>query len=423
MLRRSAPRRWSPNPAASLAALLFVVAVFPFALPVVAGAAGSWSPAGTMTAPRRSPTATLLTTGPNAGKVLVAGGSVVGPSGITYLASAELYDPATNAWAPTGGLATPRRSHTATRLLDGRVLVAGGFNGAYLASAELYNPHTGLWSPAGGLSLARQYHTATLLGNGRVLVAGGFDNRTHALVELFDPATGGWSRAADLLTPRDSHTATLLPDGRVFVAGGYFQGVNSSPTLSATEVYHPIANTWSPAESMAIARYGHTATALADGRMLVAGGVDGGASVEIYRPDNNSWKATASLTWPRYAHTATPLPGGKVLIAGGVSADLFGAFTLDHTEVFDPAAPGPVGPGAWSDAGRLATPRAFHADVALAGGRVLAAGGLSDSGGAQRSVDTGEMHCPAATPPVVTRPPRLWIPFISRPPSASGLPC
>jgi hypothetical protein len=158
---------------------------------------------------------------------------------------------------------------------------------------------------------------------------------------------------------------------------------------------------------MAIARYGHTATALADGRMLVAGGVDGGASVEIYRPDNNSWKATASLTWPRYAHT---------VIAGGVSDDLFGAFTLDHTEVFDPAAPGPVGPGAWSDAGRLATPRAFHADVALAGGRVLAAGGLSDSGGAQRSVDTGEMHCPAATPPVVTRPPRLWIPFISRPP-------
>jgi hypothetical protein len=94
------------------------------------------------------------------GKVLVAGLS----SG-SDPASAELYDPATGLFSPTGSLSTARYIPTATLLLDGKVLVAGGLNfvSGYLASAELYDPATGLFSSTGSMSTARVSHTATLL--------------------------------------------------------------------------------------------------------------------------------------------------------------------------------------------------------------------------------------------------------------------
>ncbi len=106
-------------------------------------------------------TATLL---PN-GQVLVAGGA-------PYLASAELYDPATGTWAATGSMATTRAAHTATLLPNGQVLVAGG-TGSDPTSAELYNPATGTWTATRSMSTGRAYHTATLLPNSQVLVAGG----------------------------------------------------------------------------------------------------------------------------------------------------------------------------------------------------------------------------------------------------------
>jgi len=78
-------------------------------------------------------------------------------------------------WTPTGSLATARFNHTATLLPNGKVLVAGGYDGDFqLASAELYDPATGSWTATGSLESARNGHTATLLPNGKVLVAGGY---------------------------------------------------------------------------------------------------------------------------------------------------------------------------------------------------------------------------------------------------------
>ena len=108
--------------------------------------------------------------------------------------------------AATGALGTARDGHTATLLPNGKVLVAGGLDnsGSYLASAELYDPATGMWSGTGALGTGRDRHTATLLPNGKVLVAGGENSGSYlASAELYDPATGMWSGTGSLTNARD----------------------------------------------------------------------------------------------------------------------------------------------------------------------------------------------------------------------------
>jgi len=191
---------------------------------------GTWTETGSLATARRSHTATLL---PN-GQVLVAGGI----KGSTILASAELYDPASGTWTETGSLADARQLHTATLLPNGKVLVAGGqdssFNG--LASAELYDPASGTWTETGSLANARWSHTATLLANGMVLVAGGGIFEGSDSAELYDPASGTWTETGDLVNVRFVHTATLLSNGNVLAAGGLDEHFPPIPTATA-ELY------------------------------------------------------------------------------------------------------------------------------------------------------------------------------------------
>ena len=134
-----------------------------------------------------------------------------------------------------------------------------------------------------------------MLRNGKVLVAGGYATGPLATAELYDPATGAWSATGSLKTARFDHTATLLADGKVLVAAGY----NGSIVVRSAELYDPVTGTWQTTGQLTRARENHTATLLSDGRVLVAGGNDtignGLDDAEIYDPASGTWSATDSL--------------------------------------------------------------------------------------------------------------------------------
>jgi hypothetical protein len=166
-----------------------------------------------------------------------------------------IFDPATGTFVATGAMSGQLSSHTATLLPNGRVLLIEGypFPGG-VTSGELYDPAIGKFTPTGDVGITRvPLPTATLLANGKVLLAGGaavgassLDART---VLLYDPSTGEFKPGGSTLVPRREHTATLLSDGRVLLAGGIDGGVSIGsdgvttgdwPTTSA-EIYDPTA--------------------------------------------------------------------------------------------------------------------------------------------------------------------------------------
>jgi len=346
---------------------LRLVLALSFCYVALAQQTATFTPTSSMVTPRFLHTATLLLDG----RVLIAGGERIEgrtvPPNFKVLATAEVYDPLTGTFIPTGEMATPRTRYSATLLPDGKVLAGGGLgdNQKPLANAELYDPNTGRFVGTGNMTTPRVGHTAILLNNGKVLIAGGGIGSNSLAAELYDPSTGSFTATGNMNRPF-ADTSTLLPNGTVLITRGNPEG--PGPYLSSAELYDPVTGTFAFAGYLRDNHTGPTAVLLTDGNVLVAGGDIGdgdGASyvAELFDPGIGTFVATGRMTRGRDQNTSTLLRDGSVLLAGGHTVYSASA------ELYDPVQ------GSFSITGDMTTRREIHTTTLLNDGRVLIAGG------------------------------------------------
>jgi hypothetical protein len=179
---------------------------------------------------------------------------------------------------------------------------------------------------------------------------------------------GSWSPAGSLTSSRSQAAATTLRDGRVLITGG----VSGGAWLASAEIYD--GKSFSAAARMSVARSNHAAAVLKDGRVLVAGGYTGSGqvtnSIEIYDPASDKWSPSAGMVQARAGHTMTALNDGRFLIAGGMG----NSGPLATLEIYDPNSN-----SCTSISVAMSSPRVDHAAAVLANGAVLLAGGFDGS--------------------------------------------
>jgi hypothetical protein len=246
------------------------------------------------------------------------------------------------AFEPTGPLQAPR-SRAAGAVTSAGILVAGGTSTAGacvpVATAESYSDPNGAFSSLAAMVATRCHAAAVTLDDGRVLLVGGVGTGTGT-AELFDPAAGTFTATGSPATPRAvGFTLTTLADGRVLLTGG----LNLAGPLGSAEIYDPGAGTFAPAGAMTVPRAGHTATLLSDGRVLVAGGhsgtgcAAGALSAELFDPATGLFAATAgSPAFALAGHIAERLDDGRVLLAGG-APDCGDTGGTTNAQLFDPS--------------------------------------------------------------------------------------
>lgn len=276
-------------------------------------------PAATMAIPRAAHQGNLLPSN----EILITGGcSGSGCSSIER--TAELIDSATGKSIQAGKMQERRVSHIAAPLTDGRVLVAGGWNGsATTASAEIYDRQKNLFESVGAMATARMDATATTLKDGSILIVGGAKSTNQAIAhaEIFQAPSARFKPVANMNEARAHHSAVRLQDGRVLIVGGL--KIKNVATRTA-EIFDPITTNFQTTGSMAQARCKHSAVLLRDGRvMIIAGSTDCDerrriAETEIFDPKTGKFEAGPRLINPRYKiiGATAVLPDGSVIVAG-----------------------------------------------------------------------------------------------------------
>ncbi len=316
-------------------------------------------------------TATRLTTGPHAGKVLLAGGFTsldleTGPA----TAELSLFDPSTNTLAAAGTLLEARGSHRAVLLPSGAVLFVGGFDGdTPRASVERYDPATGVSQLVGTLPGPRHATTALWLpqrgSDGQLLVAGGFDSLTTGGLDdawLYDVGSHTSAPLGPLAVARGGIYAALLPSGDALLLGGTDAVLGATP--SGAERFDDDAASLEPLPPPPDALGVTTGTLLPNGEHLVLGS----ASPLVFSPQRpRTVDVAATMTTPMREPSATVLATGLVLLTeGAAAAELFDPVT--HSFEALPSGPPGIGPR--------------HRVTTLLDGRVLFTGGLTAEGDA-----------------------------------------
>src|SRR5271155_68539 len=287
-------------------------------------------------------------------------------------------------------MTTPRANAAAIRLRDGRVLICGGTAtgqvGGILASAEIYDPAARTFTPTGSMTVQRAGQTITMLRDGRVLLTGGVQNvgfRSElASAEIYDPASGTFSATCSMSVAREGHTATLLRDGRVLVVGGSDNGTH---TLDTAEVYDPSIGAFSRAGHLNQPRVAHVAALLGTGKVLIAGGGRGGMpsgyisydTAELYNPSTRTFSPMlARMNYDRVGAAAVSLNDGRVLIVGGKSGKVMvGMRTLAGMAPLKTAEIYDPEAGVFVATGNMSAPHYLATATMLNNGNVLVVGG------------------------------------------------
>jgi hypothetical protein len=297
------------------------------------------------------------------------------------------------AWRAAGLLATGRYAPAATRLPDGRVLLAGGYSfeadGTH-ATTEVFDPRTGAWNGGPVMRFDRNFPLALDLPDGDVLFVAGFRGGagTTATTERLHPQSLTFANEAAFGAPpaieeRELFSAVRLLDGRWLITGGY--STLRRKTLDSAEIYDPDRGEFHRfASGLHHPRFGHTAVLLADGRALIVGGKvlatnDDVLPAELFDPLTNAFTDTGSLRVGRDRCTAWTLPrrrgeAERVMVVGG-SAKEGGTVPARRTEIYDAAN------GCFTDGPELIRDRMAHTATPLGKGRVLLVGGWCNSEG------------------------------------------
>jgi len=272
-------------------------------------------------------------------------------SAIVDTATITAVAPAPGTFSLTGALNRPRAGHVAVPLLDGRVLVLGGSDvTGQVPPTELYDPGSGNFSISGLPPWSPEEQSVVRLSDGSVLILGGSSDRGAA---VYTPATGLFSARADMLESHIHAAAALLADGRVLVAGGVLQDWHA-------EIFDPVANTWSPTGPLAIQIGASKLITLLDGRVLVL--TDGHTEAQLYDPAAGTFSVTGSMASIHTGGSVTRLQDGRVLVAGGSPN---GINVNSTAEVYTPGA------GTFSRVGDLALGRYGHTATLRPDGTVL----------------------------------------------------
>lgn len=309
------------------------------------------------------------------GKVLLAGGY----GAKDPLASVELLDVAVGTTCAHASLPEPRVGLTATRLLDGAVLLAGGTTAGVTptptASLRLTGDECGqaTLEPSTSPLGKRWGHTAVALADGRVLVCGGYVDGTSgptATASLYDPSTDAWAQLPPMHWPRAKHVAVALADGRVLVAGGFATKAETLPTATA-EVWSPSSGAWEIVAPLSSARADHAAVREPSGAVRVIGGragADALASVERFDPVTGEWSLAPPLQEARYLAAAAALGADRVLVVGGMGKGFLASAEVSR------------GGGAFVSFPSMTRAHSAPVALSLADGSVLVLGGVDDNG-------------------------------------------
>ncbi len=344
-----------------------------------------WSTTGTMTVGHWADTAWKM---PDGRVMVVAGCALSGcPSSFAQstcgqvLSDTEVWSESTGTWTAGSPLGTARFSFAGATLAAGDYLVAGGCTAAGCTAvtdvAERYNHTTHAWTSAGRITSPRSNLAMAALSDGSVLAVGGCD--THGCstaADRYDPTTNTWISLAPMSDPRGFATITLLGDGRMLLVGGC-SDPGCTAVLGTATLYDPHVGAWQPAGTLHDARAGHSATLLADGTVLVAGGCGDATcmrtlpTVEIWTPDATGGGAFApgpTMPGARHNHTATTLANGDILFAGGASG---ATASLPTAEVYVPSG------ARWATVQAMHLDRAYHVGMLLDSNNVLIVGGCN----------------------------------------------